>query len=166
MYLKKRLLRWREKKNNSYSWMKHLTIIIIWSCWHFSLDTHNPLLEFGQAILVDSQETKLPGHWNTTFSKVCLGKKIVQQIKLTVNNVHANSLYSVIADGKYRATSLGRNAWKTPISSQASMLFAALSLTEQELVPLRTTKMLAAAVTPELSFVQLDMLMILTRVRK
>ena len=46
------------------------------------------------------------------------------------------------------------------------MLFAALSLTEQKLVPLRTTKMLAAAVTLELSFVQLDMLMILTRVRK
>jgi len=29
----------------------------------------------------------------------------------------------VIADGKYRATSLGRNAWKTLIGSQSSSCF-------------------------------------------
>ena len=75
--------------------------------------------------------------------------------------MHANSLYSVIADGKYRATPLGRNACKTPIAFQASMLFAALSLAEQKLVPLRTTKMLAAAVTLEFSFLQLDMVMVM-----
>lgn len=34
---------------------------------------------------------------------------------------HANSLYSLIADGQYRSTSLGRNAWKTLIGSQASL---------------------------------------------
>ena len=33
----------------------------------------------------------------------------------------ANSLYSLIADGQYRATSLGRNTWKTLIGSQASL---------------------------------------------
>ena len=92
------------------------------------------------------------------------GIKIGQQIKLTVNNVHANSLYSVIADGKYRATPLGRNAWKTLIGFQASMLFAALSLAEQKLVPLRTTKMLAAAVTLEFSFLQLDMVMVMVMI--
>ena len=46
--------------------------------------------------------------------------KIGHQIKFTVINVHANSLYSLIADGHYRATSLGRNTWKTLIGSQAS----------------------------------------------
>ena len=47
--------------------------------------------------------------------------KIGHQIKFTVINVHANSLYSLIADGHYRATSLGRNMWKTLIGSQASL---------------------------------------------
>ena len=70
---------------------------------------------------LDSQETKLPTYWNTPFSKICLGMKIGQQIKFTVINVHANSLYSLIADGDYRATSLGRNKWKTLIGSQASL---------------------------------------------
>ena len=30
-------------------------------------------------------------------------------------------MYSLIADGQYRATSLGRNTWKTLIGSQASL---------------------------------------------
>jgi len=47
--------------------------------------------------------------------------KIGHQTKFTVINVHANSLYSLIADGHYRSTSLGRNAWKTLIGSQASL---------------------------------------------
>jgi len=36
-------------------------------------------------------------------------------------NQTANSLYSLIADGQYRATSLGRDKWKTLIGSQASL---------------------------------------------
>ena len=47
--------------------------------------------------------------------------KIGHQIKFMVVNRHANSLYSLIADGRYRATSLGRNTWKTLIGSQASL---------------------------------------------
>ncbi|KAL9961349.1 hypothetical protein ACROYT_G030267 [Oculina patagonica] len=70
---------------------------------------------------LDLQETKLPTYWNTPFSKICLGMRIGGQIKFTVINMHANSLYSLIADGKYRATSLGRNTWKTLIGSKASL---------------------------------------------
>ena len=36
-------------------------------------------------------------------------------------NKSASSLYSLIADGKYRATSLGRNTWKKLIGSRASL---------------------------------------------
>ena len=43
------------------------------------------------------------------------------QVKFVVMYKHANSLHSLIADGKYRATSLGRNTWKTLIGSQASL---------------------------------------------
>ncbi|KAL9953754.1 hypothetical protein ACROYT_G041217 [Oculina patagonica] len=69
----------------------------------------------------DHHETKLPTYWNTPFSKICLGIKIGHQINFIVVNKQANSLYSLIADGQYRATSLGRNTWKTLIGSQASL---------------------------------------------
>ena len=69
----------------------------------------------------DLQETKIPTYWNTSFSKICLGMKIGQQIRFTVINKPASSLYSLIADGQYRATSLGRDNWKALIGSEASL---------------------------------------------
>ena len=70
----------------------------------------------------DSQETKLPSYWNTSFSRICLGMKISDnQPKFIVINKQANSLYSLIADGKYRSTSLGRETWKSLIGSEASL---------------------------------------------
>ena len=47
--------------------------------------------------------------------------KIGQQLKFILIQKTADSLYSLIADGKYRATSLGRDAWKTLLGSQASL---------------------------------------------
>ena len=47
--------------------------------------------------------------------------KIGQQIKFIVINKQANSLYSLIADGQYRATSLGRGTWKLLIGPDASL---------------------------------------------
>jgi len=49
--------------------------------------------------------------------------KIGQKINFLVINKTANSLYSLIADGQHRPTSLGRNTWKTLIGSQASLQF-------------------------------------------
>ena len=49
--------------------------------------------------------------------------KIGQQINFVLINKQANSLYSLIHDGQYRATSLGRNTWKTLIGSQASLQY-------------------------------------------
>ncbi|XP_066026005.1 sushi, von Willebrand factor type A, EGF and pentraxin domain-containing protein 1-like [Pocillopora verrucosa] len=69
----------------------------------------------------DSQETKLITYWNTSFSKICLGMNISQQINFIVINKKADSLYSLIADGKYRSTSVGRDTWKTLVGSQASL---------------------------------------------
>ncbi|XP_078371237.1 putative skeletal organic matrix protein 5 [Oculina patagonica] len=70
---------------------------------------------------LDLQETKLPTYWNTPFSKICLGMKIGQQINFMAIDKQADSLYSLIADGQYRATTLGRNTWKALIGSQASL---------------------------------------------
>ena len=67
------------------------------------------------------QETKLPTYWNIPFSKICLGMKIGQQTKFIIISKTANSLYSLIADGQYRATSMGRNMWQTLIGSQYSL---------------------------------------------
>ena len=69
----------------------------------------------------DSQETKLPTYWNTAFSKICLGMKIGYKLRFVTINKSARSLYSLIAEGQYRATSLGPNTWKKLIGSQASL---------------------------------------------
>ena len=47
--------------------------------------------------------------------------KIGQQNRFIAFNKTARSLYSLIADGKYRSTSLGRDTWKSLIGSQASL---------------------------------------------
>ena len=47
--------------------------------------------------------------------------KIGEQIRFIVINMKASSLYSLIADGKYRNTSLGRETWKKLIGLEASL---------------------------------------------
>ncbi|XP_068715010.1 uncharacterized skeletal organic matrix protein 5-like isoform X2 [Montipora foliosa] len=69
----------------------------------------------------DRQETKLPTYWKTPFSKLCLGMRIGQQLQFMAMNLTANSLFSLIADGNYRPTFLGRDTWKTLIGSRASL---------------------------------------------
>ena len=47
--------------------------------------------------------------------------KIGQQIKFIVIKKEAKSLHSLIANGQYRSTSLGRDTWKSLIGSEASL---------------------------------------------
>ena len=47
--------------------------------------------------------------------------KVGQSTKFAAITKTADSLYSLIADGQYRATSLGRNKWKKLIGSQAQL---------------------------------------------
>ena len=65
-------------------------------------------------------ETRLPTYWNTSFSKICLAMKIDQQLRFIVINMEADSLYSLIADGQYRPTSLSRDTWRSLIGPKAS----------------------------------------------
>ena len=69
----------------------------------------------------DYNETKLPTYWDTSFSKICLSMKIDQQIRFIVTNKTASPLYSVVADGEFRKTTLGRNTWKSLIGSEGSL---------------------------------------------
>ena len=47
--------------------------------------------------------------------------KISEELRFIVINKQANSLYSLIADGTYRATSLGGNEWKKLIGAKGSL---------------------------------------------
>ena len=47
--------------------------------------------------------------------------KIGHRVNSIVINKQANSLHSLIADGKYHSTSLGRDTWKKLIGPQASL---------------------------------------------
>lgn len=69
----------------------------------------------------DEKETKLPTYWKTKFSKICLGMKNGHQINFVLITMRADSLYSLIADGQYRPTSLGRDKWKSLLGSSASL---------------------------------------------
>ena len=69
----------------------------------------------------DERESKLPTFWNTSFAKICLGMKIDQQLRFTVLNKEGDSLHSLVADGEFRATSLGHETWKSLIGSRASL---------------------------------------------
>ncbi|XP_020913939.1 uncharacterized skeletal organic matrix protein 5, partial [Exaiptasia diaphana] len=66
----------------------------------------------------DHQETKLPTYWATPFTSLCLGM-IMTVFQRRPNwirvNYKARSLYSVIADNRYRRVSIGRNKWKSLI---------------------------------------------------
>ncbi|PFX12140.1 hypothetical protein AWC38_SpisGene23950 [Stylophora pistillata] len=70
----------------------------------------------------DLQETKLPTYWNTSFTKICLGMELNGESRSFIAiQKQASSLYSLIADGHYRDTLLGRYMWKSLISSEASL---------------------------------------------
>ena len=47
--------------------------------------------------------------------------KLGQQINFIVINKESDSLHSLIADGQYRATLLGRDIWKSLLGSEASL---------------------------------------------
>ena len=81
-------------------------------------DEYNPL---GGQTAFDRHQTKLLTYWNTPFSKICFGMRFDQQVKFIVIKKQADSLYSLIADGKYRNTSLGRESWKGLCGSKGSL---------------------------------------------
>lgn len=60
-------------------------------------------------------ETKLPTYCKTSFSRICLGMTINQDSSFIVVNVQVHSLYSLMADGQYRNTPLGRDTWRSLI---------------------------------------------------
>ena len=65
------------------------------------------------------KESKLASYWNTPFKKICLGMTFNGSRKWMMLDYEASSLYSLIADEKYRKTSAGRNTWKSLIAGSS-----------------------------------------------
>ena len=81
-----------------------------------SKQSYNPV---GGLSGLDDQETKLSTYWSTSFKELCVGMKVGNDIEFLSIRYPASSLYDLIADGKYRATSLGRQKWKSLISGSS-----------------------------------------------
>lgn len=69
---------------------------------------------------LEEVETKLASYNNTPFSKICLGMRksgtSKEDTKWISESYTSCSLYSLITDGKYRKTNLGRRQWKSLVS--------------------------------------------------
>ncbi|CAB4020141.1 Hypothetical predicted protein [Paramuricea clavata] len=65
---------------------------------------------------ISDKESKLASYWNTPFTKICLGMSHNGERKWMTLNYAASSLYSVIADGQFRATTAGKATWKSLIA--------------------------------------------------
>ena len=68
---------------------------------------------------LDKREFKGSTYWRTSFTEICVGMKQEENLKAFSFSYSASSLYSLIADGEYRPTHLGRNKWKWLISGSS-----------------------------------------------
>ena len=93
------------------------TFVYYSSLWK-TKDTYN--LDGGKTGF-DFQESKLVTYSSSPFTKICLGTKFQNQNRFIVINKTANSLFSLIADGSYRPTTLGRDTWKKLFGDSASL---------------------------------------------
>ena len=104
--------------------MNEWVLILIQDTFHFGKSFWTDEKEYnpsGGETGFDQQETKLPSYWNTSFSKICLGMMFDQQLRFIVIYKKADSLYSLIADRKYRNTSLSRDTGKKLLDDHASL---------------------------------------------
>lgn len=68
---------------------------------------------------LSTQETKLQTYSTTPFNKLCLGMNTKGVTRWMPLRYPAASLHSLIADGTYRATHNGRDAWKSLIDGSS-----------------------------------------------
>jgi len=77
---------------------------------------YNP---YGGRTGFDHQETKLKTYSGTPFSRICLGMNYHGATRWISIYQNARSLHSLIADGRYRRTSIGRNRWRSLIGDSS-----------------------------------------------
>jgi hypothetical protein len=75
-------------------------------------DTYNEAA--GQTGPEDLTETKMPTFWRTPFTKICLGMRSKSgNVNWMTISKTADSLFSLLADGTEKTTTLGKLAWET-----------------------------------------------------
>ena len=62
---------------------------------------------------LDDKETKLASYWTLPFIELRLGMKVEGTTRWITFSYTASSLYSLIADGQYRETSIGKSKWRS-----------------------------------------------------
>ena len=68
---------------------------------------------------LDNRQFKGSTYWRTSFKEICIGMKYSGHLKAFSFPYPASSLYSLIVDGNYRQTHLGRDKWKSLISGSS-----------------------------------------------
>ena len=68
------------------------------------------------SVAIDDDEAKFASYWALPFSELRLGMKEGTTTRWITISRRAMSLYSLIADGQYRATSIGRHTWRSLLS--------------------------------------------------
>ncbi|XP_062511168.1 collagen alpha-1(XI) chain-like [Corticium candelabrum] len=64
-------------------------------------------------LALDDKEAKLASYWTLPFNELRLGMKVAGTIRWITYSYNASSLYSLIADGQYRRTSIGETKWRS-----------------------------------------------------
>ena len=62
---------------------------------------------------LDDKETKLASYWTLPFTELRLGMKVGGSTRWITFSYKASSLYSLIADGQYRKTTIGESTWRS-----------------------------------------------------
>ena len=67
----------------------------------------------------DDVETKLPTYWTTSFKEICIGMKFNNVARFLTIPIADQSLYNLLAGGKFIATNLTRATWKSLITNSS-----------------------------------------------
>ena len=96
------------------------------------------------SVAMNDVEAKLASYWALPFTELRLGMKIGRTTKWIVISLKATSLYSLIADGKYRSTSIGKNTWrrlleKSTLQAHCNKVIYHLANASKRITPLMHT---------------------------
>ena len=65
------------------------------------------------SLKINDEEVKFASYWTVPFTEIRIGMKVDGSTKWMNIKQTAISLYSLIADGQYRSTSIGKVVWRS-----------------------------------------------------
>ena len=68
------------------------------------------------SVAINDVEAKFVSYWALPFTELRLGMKNGTTTRWITIKMRATSLYSLIADGQYRATVIGKSTWRSLLS--------------------------------------------------